>query len=265
MKINNKELDDMTKNQVKDIYYKALCDEIDEKELQRIKNSLIEITPLCEYTKLEYIILIELLDSLSDEALDNIEKGYFRNYYKKSIKYWPGMPEDFDECDSLLNVIYSDYKKIDNKQDYYDMKRDMLTIFRDTNYEDEEIVYYLDLMNNGLCNLLKETYNIEKNSLLQYIEKYDIPTCEAYSEILENLLLTYMIYDEYEDYQLPGNLLKLIVEKLTPEKIQILASMLSIDGDTNKSKELLDMYYYEERKNRIIDINKELQLKKEYK
>ena len=265
MKINNKELDDMTKNQVKEIYYKALCNEIDEKELERIKNSLIEITPLCEYTKIEYIILIETLDSLSDEALENIEKGYFKNYYKKSLKYWTGMPEDFYECECLLNVIYSDYKKIDNKQDYYDIKRDMLTIFRDTNFEDKEIVYYLDLMNNRLCNLLRETYNIEKNSLLQYLEKYDISTCEAYSEILENLLVSYMTYDEYDDYQLPGHLLKLIVEKLTPEKIQLLASMLSIDDNTNKSKELLDMYYYEERNNRIIDIKKELQLIKEYK
>ena len=263
MKINNKELDDMTKNQVKDIYYKALCNEIDEKELQRIKNSLTELTPLCEYTKLEYIILIELLDSLSDEALDNIEKGYFKNYYKKSIKYNPGMPEDFDECECLLNAIYSDYKKIDNKQDYYDMKRDMLSIFRDTNYEDEQIVYYLDLMNNRLSNLLKETYNIEKNILLQYIEKYDIPTKLAYSEILENLLVTYMIYDEYEDYQLPGNLLTLILEKLAPEKIKRLAAILVKNNSIPLTKELLDKYYYSS--NEVIDINKELQLKKENK
>jgi len=246
MKINSKELDEMTKKQVKDIYLKASFGEIDEDELVRIREALYELTPLCHFTKDDYSSLIETLDKLSDEALKSIEGGAFTRYYRRGLRNDAGMPEDFEQCDSLVNAIYTDYKGVNSFAHFMLMGEYMLDLYRYTDFADETIVKYLELLNPELCNLLAETRKAELEGIYDKLKPMQMSTRLAYVGILQQLLTTYMMYaDEYKDgYSVPSTILSFMVDNFSEEQIQKLGMGMRMGvNDRFYAKELLDFYY----------------------
>ncbi len=252
MKINSMELDSMSKKQIKNIYLKASFGEIDETELTRIREALYELTPLCQFTKDEYSSLIETLDRLSDDALKSIEHGVFSGFYRRGLKNSAGMPEDFEQCDSLVNAIYTDYKSINSFPHYMLMNEYMFDLYRYTDFSDQEVVDFLSLMNPELCSLLVETRKVEMESIFGKLRNMDYSTRHAYFGVVQQLLTTYMMFiDEYQDsYGVPATILSYMVDNFTEAQIQKIGMGMRLGVDNiYYAKELLDYYHKLAKKN----------------
>jgi hypothetical protein len=252
MKINNVDINQMSKKQIHDIYLKASFGEIDEQELIRIREALYELNPLCQFTKDEYVSLIETLDLLSDEALQNIQRGFFSLFYKKSLKYTAGMPEDFDVCDSLVNAIYTNYKGIKSFESYLFMCDEMGSLEYFIHTSDEEIMKYFSMMNPELGELLKAMGKSERERIIQKLKERKLGARMAYSKIKWQLLTTYMMFlDEFKDsYGIVPESLELLLDKLSDEQLEKLSSGMRIkESNVFYAFNILEYSYYKAKDN----------------
>lgn len=247
MKINNKDINEMTKREIHDIYLEAACGEIEEPELLRIREALYELTPLCQFTKDEYVSLIETLDSLPDEALEGIKKGFFSLFYKRNIKNTAGMPEDFDVCDSLVNAIYSNYKGLGSFEDYLLQCEFMSELTHFTIGSGEDVMKFLDLMNPELANLLRGMRIAEAQKLSEKLKGRDLYAQMSYSQIKWQLLTAYMMFiDEFKDsYHIVPDTLEVLLDRLNDEQIKRLGYAMKLkDSNEFYAMSLLNQSYF---------------------
>ena len=245
MKINSVELENLPKKQLRELYFKAFCGEIDDKELERIKGALAEIVPLCYFESSTFIDLIETLDSFSDKALKDIEKGTFTYFFRRGKKDLVELSSDFASCVGLLNAIYGDYKGIKNMNDYLEISSDVSELSDYVNIDIKNLIKLLYGMNLDLAQLIFSTKYLEAKKINEQLNNMDFYTKISYEEIKSKIIASYMMsIDEYKDnYQIVGNVLEKMLEDLTEKGIQRLhIDMTNTATDRLIAKEILDNY-----------------------
>lgn len=264
-----KYIDSCNNKKINQIYLDARCNEVKDKNLERIKEALYEVSNLCQYSPDTYRNLLYTLGGMSDDNLNKISKGNFSEYYKEYYKGTIGMPEDYDILCELLNVIYCDYKKIQTYDEYISCCNSMSLLFK---REEKDLIILLKKLNQNLGDLIS-TYISIRNYELDTHDNKTLSYYIARSEIELQLLVTFMMYlNEYDYlYQIPGLLFNLIIGKLTEKQIIYIANFMR-QKETNVflAKDLLDGFYcnkdrfnLNETLNIIFDnTGKQLKLKK---
>lgn len=231
-----------TKKQLRTLYMEAVYNEITDKRLDRIKEALHETVLLAQYDKWSFQCLIDTLLGLSDSALNDIVNGNFSRFYKAYYKHNHGMSEDYFCLSILLEGLYTDYKKIQNIEDYKSLCNSMRFIYDMAMFHDKDIDEPVKRINHNLANLLTTNYNNTDYELIKQ-KKYNMFDSQAIGKIIVNLLVTFMMFiDNYNyDFTLPSELLNSMIDRIKKDDLIKIASY--INYDYNIAKMLLDAQY----------------------
>ena len=215
------------------LYWQAKARDIKKKELKDIKKALYEIVSLGQYSP-DFMDLIKILKTLPDKALKSIENGDFTKFYtilakQNNNEYGPFYKGNFNNCNMLLRLIYTDYNKINTNIEfttvsdsfimshYIKENEDLLNIIFNVNphlsYILEDYQRYKDYKHQFNFNVfdsihykLNDLYHDLQTTLLMNIElfnnQYTIPT-DIILFLLENIETTRNTiiesYSKYED------------------------------------------------------------------
>lgn len=221
------------KQELQLLYWQAKARDIKKKELKDIKKALYEIVSLGQYSP-DFMDLIKILKCLPDKALRSIENGEFTKFYtllakKEKNEYGPFYKGNFNNCNMLLRLLYTDYSKINNSEEfnlisdsfiqqiYIENNEELINMIFNINphlaYVLEDYKRYKDYgpkftfnIFDSITSKLNELYNDLQTTLLMNIElfnyQYTIPT-DIIIFLLENIETTRNTiiepYSKYED------------------------------------------------------------------
>lgn len=255
--------DNYSNQQVLKLYHDAMCDEIRDKRLERIKHALHEIVHLGQYNRDSFEYLVDVLYSLPNSAIKDIESGNFSTLYKAYYNHTISMPEDYYEMTDLLGAIYTDYENSSNDEYSWLCDDCMSLIYNIHRFNNPKIDKSLSRANYDLSILLKNTLANTNYKKLK-TKRTTIKDNQARIIIKTHLLVTFLknIKEYGYQYRVPVDLFNLLIDKVHEDSIIKIAEYLKYGKNSyDLSKEIIDIYCFGDSKlDSIADVKDRIRL-----
>lgn len=246
------------KQELQLLYWQAKARDIKKKELKDIKKALYEIVSLGQYSP-DFMDLIKILTTLPENKLKNIENGEFTKFYtilakQNNNEYGAFYKGNFQNCNMLLRLIYTDYNTISNDIEFTTISDSFIMTYYIE--ENEKLLNIIFNINPHLSYILEDYQRYKKHKQQFSFNVFDsihYILNKLYNDLQTTLLMNIELFN-YQ-YTIPTDIIMFLLENIKTTRNTIIESYSEYKDKYKFCKIIINEYIKFKNNENILDNN----------